>query len=141
MAKKRTLVTASGRVFDVPPKWTTAMMDRVFGLDSDGWPIARHVEEALVLTMRPATAEELAQNEHPVRVAHDGEPTAEDLASGLTRHVANEKSVGFTMDFGLTLCCAASFKGLERGVGCRACYRYAHGNDEPFGEVEPIVRA
>jgi len=31
--------------------------------------------------------------------------------------------------FGLTLCCGATFKGLEDGIGCRSCHRVERGDD------------
>jgi len=42
--------------------------------------------------------------------------------------------------YGMTLCCGASFKGLEDGVGCRACFSLTDGNDVPRGEIVKVQR-
>ena len=42
--------------------------------------------------------------------------------------------------YGMTLCCGASFKGLEDGVGCRSCYSLTDGNDVPRGEIVKVQR-
>lgn len=45
------------------------------------------------------------------------------------------------MYFGLTVCCGASFKGLEDGIGCRSCYATDYdgsmGSDMPVGPLTP----
>lgn len=43
------------------------------------------------------------------------------------------------MEYLLTLCCGASYKGMESYVGCRACYREVDGGGMPWGEVIPRV--
>jgi hypothetical protein len=40
---------------------------------------------------------------------------------------------------GLTMCCGASFKGMDQYIGCRACYHEAAGNDFPIDPVSPRV--
>jgi hypothetical protein len=64
---------------------------------------------------------------------HDGEVMA--------RHIdIDSKGDEFEMIYGLTDCCGASFKGLQGGAGCRECYKFAGGNDVPFGPVSKFVR-
>lgn len=40
---------------------------------------------------------------------------------------------------GLTMCCGASFKGMDHYIGCRECYQEAVGSDLPFDPVSPRV--
>lgn len=42
--------------------------------------------------------------------------------------------------YGMTLCCGSSFKGLEDGTGCRACFSLTDGNDVPRGEIVKVQR-
>ena len=55
-------------------------------------------------------------------------------AEGYPCHAAG--LLGDKWYMGLTMCCGASFKGLEDYVGCRGCYGHAEGNDLP---VEPVA--
>lgn len=145
------LRTATGQLFEVPRKWDAETAARVFGLDADGWPIGRYVEPPRVWSVRPATAAEIAvyteqrERERAYTIWGGGEPPISDVtyahegppsADGETER----STPGYEMLYGMTLCCGASYKGLERGVGCRKCYRLqAEIHDTPYGEVEPIV--
>lgn len=40
------------------------------------------------------------------------------------------------IDWGLTLCCGATHKGMDYGIGCRSCYRITDDtNDTPMGHL------
>ena len=123
--------TADGRTFEVPSTWTTHT--HLIGLDAYDNPVARSVIETRTWTMTPEPDPDRGVDGYSF--AHDGPPTAEDGDAAIQR-----QTPGHSMLFGLTMCCGASFKGLEDGVGCRKCYSLnVEGSDRPDGEVSLFI--
>lgn len=52
----------------------------------------------------------------------------------------NHKGEPYEILFTLTDCCGASFKGMDGGAGCRACYEYVGGSGMAWGDVSPFVK-
>lgn len=78
------------------------------------------------------------QNGAVLKVPSSWPDASADAVVGLDEDGYPVAAAGYRGDrwyFGLTMCCGASFKGVEDGIVCRACYREAEGNDMPYGTI------